>query len=474
MRRVLTAVTSATLVLALLPGAVAADRVIKFDDHHVGFFCEGPFDGGYTVANIDASEAFGDSAGAEIWLDPAIPFEDAATLAGQTDAAEVVEGPTQVELSTTFLVFDADGVGQGEATFEGVMTPLDDPQPIEQPGFGNHHSKTEGTIQFFEGSATLTLPDRTIELTECFGEVSDVSVFETNPRSFVSNNSGVTIDCFWETDDAVAALFVTQDDFGFFADAFLSTGDVELFGIGEASGSMSLEAMAATIELIDATTNEPQSATAEASLEPIGSPVTSIRSGMKFRIKIVEQVLTSDGQLQFSTGQSFDIDATHCSAIAFSNHAISTQPAGPKPHGTAPVNDTPDGAIAASPGDRFNVATDGAALEPEEPTVTCPEGEFDRMGHTLWYTIEGTGGPVTIDTAGSGFDTLLAVYVPEGDSLVEVACIDDVFRDPIGSTYQAALTIDTVEGITYYVQVGGYNDFFADTTEFGRLRLAIS
>jgi hypothetical protein len=472
-KRVLIAVMSATLVLALLPGAVAADRVIKFEDHHVGFFCEGPFDGGFAIANIDSSEAFGDFAGAEIWLDPAIPFEEAATLAGQTDTAEIVVGPTQVELSATFLVFDADGVGQ-QAVLQGVMTPLDDPQPIEQPGFGNHHSKTEGTIQFFEGTAALTLSDRTIELSQCFGEVSDVSVFETNPRSFVSSNSGVFLDCFWETGDAVAALFVTQDDFGFFADTFLSTGDLQLFGIGEASGSVTVQALAATIQLIDATTNEPHSAAAEASFEPDGSPVTSIRSGMKFRIKIVEQALTANGRLDFSTGQSFDIDPTNCSAVAFSNHAITTQPAGPKPRGPVPVNDTPEGAISASPGDRFNVATGGAAFEPEEPTVTCPEGDFDRMGHTLWYTIDGTDGPVTIDTAGSGFDTLLAVYVPEGENLVEVACIDDVFRDPIGATYQAALTFDTVEGVTYFVQVGGYNDLFSGTTEFGRLRLAIT
>ena len=59
------------------------------------------------------------------------------------------------------------------------MTPLGDPQPIEQPGFGNHHSKTEGTFQFFEGSATLTLPrlERSSS-PKCFGEVSDVSVFD--------------------------------------------------------------------------------------------------------------------------------------------------------------------------------------------------------------------------------------------------------------------------------------------------------
>ena len=46
------------------------------------------------LTNIDLSAAFGDFAGAEIWLDPAVPFEDAATLAGQTETAGVVEGPT--------------------------------------------------------------------------------------------------------------------------------------------------------------------------------------------------------------------------------------------------------------------------------------------------------------------------------------------------------------------------------------------
>ena len=27
------------------------------------------------------------------------------------------------------------------------------------------------------------------------------------------------------------------------------------------------------------------------------------------------------------------------------------------------------------------------------------------MGHTVWYTVTGTGGPITIDTSGSGSDT---------------------------------------------------------------------
>ena len=64
----------------------------------------------------------------------------------------------------------------------------------------------------------------------------------------------------------------------------------------------------------------------------------------------------------------------------------------------------------------------------------------------MWYTIEGTGGPVTIDTAGSNIDTLIGVYVPTDPGYEEIACIDDVEFEPVGATYQAALTIDTEDG----------------------------
>ena len=66
--------------------------------------------------------------------------------------------------------------------------------------------------------------------------------------------------------------------------------------------------------------------------------------------------------------------------------------------------------------------------------MTCPEGEFDTFGRTLWYTIEGTGDPVTVDTGGSNFDTLIGVYELDGEVFTEIACIDDVFFDPIGAT----------------------------------------
>jgi hypothetical protein len=107
--------------------------------------------------------------------------------------------------------------------------------------------------------------------------------------------------------------------------------------------------------------------------------------------------------------------------------------------------------------------------------MTCPEGFFDAFGRTLWYTVEGTGGPLTFDTAGSSIDTVLGVYVQGDDGLEEIACVDDVEFDPVGVTYQAAITGDSEDGVTYYVQVGGYLSPFEDptTAEAGRIRISV-
>lgn len=56
-----------------------------------------------------------------------------------------------------------------------------------------------------------------------------------------------------------------------------------------------------------------------------------------------------------------------------------------------------------------NVQTDGAAIEPEVVPATCPNDDGDKMGRTVWSTVTGTGGEVSVDTAGSNFDTVLAV-----------------------------------------------------------------
>ena len=53
------------------------------------------------------------------------------------------------------------------------------------------------------------------------------------------------------------------------------------------------------------------------------------------------------------------------------------------------------------------------------------------FGFTAWWTFNGTGGQVTIDTAGSTFDTVLAVYTGSPGSFTQVACVDDVSRSDV-------------------------------------------
>lgn len=88
----------------------------------------------------------------------------------------------------------------------------------------------------------------------------------------------------------------------------------------------------------------------------------------------------------------------------------------------------------------------GASAQPGEPT---PCGMRDA---TVWYewTAPG-GGAVTLDTLGSGFDTVLAVHVGNAlESLTLVACNDDAAL----GTPASRLTFDARVGTTYRIQVG--------------------
>ena len=97
----------------------------------------------------------------------------------------------------------------------------------------------------------------------------------------------------------------------------------------------------------------------------------------------------------------------------------STFPKGPKPGGKVPANDLPGGAKLLTVGSKTSVATKGASPDREAP-FECLTFEEDGevfevpVAHTVWYQIVGTGGPVTVDTAGSDYDTVIAVYTADG------------------------------------------------------------
>jgi hypothetical protein len=471
-KRLYAALASGLMLAALLPSAVSADRPERFQDHFAFAGCDMPIEGGFVSGSIEFSTA-GDFRfmGASIWLDPAIPFEEEPTAGGGTDTVDLTDDGTTIEAHASFPTFDVDGEPTGDADLTITVARTGETSPIlPEPGKTNVNDKTSGVEERVEGSGLLTWNGADYPLTECDGTVGDIDFFRTTPRGFVSANPGVSINCEWQTATGAAFLSVIDDGFGYFGDVFLETPAESVFSINAPPGSVTEAGLDATFELSNS-----ESAVATATFTPTGSPVTSTLRGATFRTKAIEQSLVPVGALEFSTGETFVISDDDCDAVSFENHTTVSQPKGPKA-GRPPANDGPENAIALRPGSRLNTSNVGATPEPEFPILTCPQGIFDGFGRTLWYSIEGTGGPVTVDTAGSGIDTLIGVYVPTDSGFEEIACVDDVEFEPVGTTYQAALTIDTEAGVTYYVQVGGFfrAPFFdPSTAEAGRIRIRV-
>jgi hypothetical protein len=194
---------------------------------------------------------------------------------------------------------------------------------------------------------------------------------------------------------------------------------------------------------------------------------------------IFEDLIVSGSLTVVTTGVipnvTYTFDLAGCEAGTQDRVDQIHRPNGPKSGGEAPANDGPSGAIALAPGAATQQWTGGAAIESEAP---CVIGEGDDafefgLGRTVWFSVIGTGDPITIDPRRSDFDTVVAAYASSADGLVQVGCVDD---DDIGQA-QGRLTFDTTPGTTYLVQIGGVIGQFGGDLEdpqWGRLRLHIS
>ena len=97
-------------------------------------------------------------------------------------------------------------------------------------------------------------------------------------------------------------------------------------------------------------------------------------------------------------------------------------------------------------------ANTAATAEPGEPEPTDGAGQA-----SVWFTWTATAsGPVSFDTFGSGFDTLLAVWTGDDlTALVEVASNDDCCWSPSYNDTSSAVDFDAVAGTTYAIAVYG-------------------
>jgi hypothetical protein len=91
----------------------------------------------------------------------------------------------------------------------------------------------------------------------------------------------------------------------------------------------------------------------------------------------------------------------------------------------------------------------GATKEAGEPNHAGNAG-----GGSVWFTwTPSAGGSVTIDTAGSSFDTILGVYTGAGvGALTTVASNDDA-----SGVLTSRVTFNVAAGTTYRIAVDGYN-----------------
>jgi hypothetical protein len=171
----------------------------------------------------------------------------------------------------------------------------------------------------------------------------------------------------------------------------------------------------------------------------------------------VIESLRATGSIQLP-GETVPLD---CDGERTLVHEVTTTPAGPGATGPVPANDSWEGAVPLEVGDRATARTRAAAPEAEVP-IWCyevpPEHPDLLPGHTVWYSFAGTGGDVTVSSAGSDHNTVLAVYrVSESEGgleLAEIACADDTFREG----WHGTATVGTEAGEQYLVQVGGFMD----------------
>ena len=137
-----------------------------------------------------------------------------------------------------------------------------------------------------------------------------------------------------------------------------------------------------------------------------------------------------------------------------------------------PTTAAPAAASAVAATDRLADAPTAAlplSLAQDTSAATLETGEKQPcagIGKTVWIRFTATAnGPVTVSTAGSLFDTAVAVYTGAGKApgdLVPVDCNDDA-----DGSAQSSLTITATAGTTYAVQIGGY------AAAGGALRVAI-
>ena len=461
-----------TATLLVTPAAAAPAQ--RFSDTQAGIVCERleSADGTVFLAAVE-SDAFGEIADLTFWSAGTSPETSNPTWVSISGSADV----TETAVTGTFQLVEFAqpstpeeppfGDPVGTATLSATLTPDGEPVPFDDRfSQGNQKFRVSGVVQNYTVTGTVELPGGLIfDLSTCDGFRATFTEFRNSPASQVSRFESFDLSCSWRIGETFISLFAVADEFGGFGQLFISTPETEVIGF-EIARELSLEAFSASYELIELTEPGPGPeppegepiGTAEASavLTPTKARVNEHFSFGPEKVHVTGQLYSVDGTLSITSeigDFTLPMDDQTCRAAdqRTTQHFSARQ----GPRGKPLPNDFPENAEPIAVGETVRVRTRGNAIEPEAPCTIEFDGEmFDvPIGRSAWWTFEGTGGDVLIDTAGSDFDTAVGVYVDDGaGGFEQIGCVDD------DQSLQAAITVATEASVTYWIQAGGAGD----------------
>jgi bacillolysin len=143
------------------------------------------------------------------------------------------------------------------------------------------------------------------------------------------------------------------------------------------------------------------------------------------------------------------ITASDCTQVLNATLATEMNTSAPPP--TPPANDDFANPIVITATSYSNTQpTTGATTASNDPTYTCVTSQFNN---TVWYRFTAAAsGTLTVDTLGSNYDTVLAIWTGGAPgSLASAGCNDDT-----GGVLQSRVSISTTAGQTYQIEIASY------------------
>jgi len=358
----------------------------------------------------------------------------------------------------TWAFEDGEGGVVGTVTVAGTVEPLGEPTTIdERTRDGNTWTTVDGWVQQLIVSGAVTEATGEVAAAAgatfgCTGGARDLRFWGTNPATRVYRGTGGGAYCD-----------VGEDGW---LDVFVSNGvgsGTLVLGVDEETGSADLVAQGPLT-----VTSQSITGALEVGWPPPGEGEDPAQAWVDLAIGDV----VDRGQMRATargvavhewytlSELAGTVEAPGYGALPITDclyrdgrgmERYSSQ-AGQKPGGPPPVHDLPAGAVPLEPGAVERTNTRGAAEEPEAACVPDDAGEALPFTRTLWYSVAGTGGPVTLSTDGSHFNTVIGVYLPEGDgALTQLACVDNTATGVL-----AEVTFETESGVDYLIQIGGF------------------